>query len=34
MIDVVRVTHRTKRILGVKTTVVHDVVRMHGRPRR
>jgi hypothetical protein len=23
---------RTKTILGVKTTVVHDVVRVHGRP--
>ena len=32
MIDVVKVTHRTKRILGVKTTVVHDVVRVNGRP--
>ena len=31
MTDVVKVTHRTKRILGVKTTVVHDVVRTHGR---
>ena len=31
MTDVVRATHRTKTILGVKTTVVHDVVRMHGR---
>jgi hypothetical protein len=31
MTDVVKVTHRTKWILGVKTTVVHDVVRMHGR---
>ena len=27
MVDVVRPTHRTKTILGVKTTVVHDVVR-------
>ena len=33
MTDVVRVTHRTKTILGVKATVVHDVVRMHGRPQ-
>jgi hypothetical protein len=32
MIDRLQVTHRTKRILGVKTTVVHDVVLMHGRP--
>jgi hypothetical protein len=32
MIDLLKVTDRTKRILGVKTTVVHDVVRMHGRP--
>jgi hypothetical protein len=32
MIDVLKVTDRTKRILGVETTVVHDVVRMHGRP--
>jgi hypothetical protein len=32
MIDVLRVTHRTKTILGVKTTVVHDKVLMHGRP--
>jgi hypothetical protein len=32
MIDVFRVTHRTKRILGVKTTVVHDKVLIHGRP--
>ena len=31
MIDVMKVTHRTKRILGVKATVVHDVVRVHGR---
>ena len=31
MTDVVKVTHRTKRILGVETTVVHDVVRKHGR---
>jgi hypothetical protein len=29
--DVVTVTDRTKRILGVDTTVVHDVVRVHGR---
>ena len=32
MTDALRVTHRTKTILGVKTTVVHDVVRMHHRP--
>src|SRR5262245_18389252 len=32
MVDDMRVTHRTKTILGVKTTVVHDVVRVHGRP--
>jgi hypothetical protein len=31
MVDDMRVTHRTKRILGVRTTVVHDVVRVHGR---
>jgi hypothetical protein len=30
-VDDMRVTHRTKTILGVKTTVVHDVVRVHGR---
>jgi hypothetical protein len=32
MVDVVRVTARTKRILGVETTVVHDVVKVNGRP--
>jgi len=32
MIDRLRATHRTKTILGVKTTVVHDVILMHGRP--
>lgn len=32
MVDVVRVTDRTKRILGVETTVVHDVVKVDGRP--
>jgi hypothetical protein len=32
MTDALRVTYRTKTILGVKATVVHDVVRMHGRP--
>jgi hypothetical protein len=31
-VDVVKVTGRTKRILGVETTVVHDVVRVNGRP--
>jgi hypothetical protein len=31
-VDIVKVTHRTKRILGVKTTVVHDVVSVKGRP--
>jgi hypothetical protein len=30
-VDVVRVTDRTKRILGVETTVVHDVVSMNGK---
>src|SRR5689334_18295462 len=30
-IDVVHVTHMTKDILGVKTTVVHDEVSVHGR---
>jgi hypothetical protein len=32
MVDVVRVPARVKRILGVPTTVVHDVVRVNGRP--
>lgn len=32
MVDVVRVTDRTKRILGVETTVVHDVVKLNGVP--
>jgi hypothetical protein len=32
MTDDVKVTDRTKSILGVNTTVVHDVVRVHGRP--
>jgi len=32
MVDDVRATHRTKRILGVRTTVVHDVVSVRGRP--
>src|SRR5690348_16105227 len=30
--DVVTATHRTKKILGVTTTVVHDVVSVKGRP--
>jgi hypothetical protein len=33
MVDRLRVTRRTKRILGVETTVVHDVVLVHGKPR-
>jgi hypothetical protein len=32
MVDKVRVTPKTKKIEGVKTTVVHDVVSKHGRP--
>jgi hypothetical protein len=31
-VDVVKVTNRTKLILGVTTTVVHDVVEVNGRP--
>ena len=31
--DKMHVTHRTKRIEGVRTTVVHDVVLKHGKPR-
>jgi hypothetical protein len=31
-VDVVHATHRTKRIEGVRTTLVHDVVSVHGRP--
>jgi hypothetical protein len=31
-VDTVMVTHKTKRILGVATTVVHDVVSVKGRP--
>jgi hypothetical protein len=31
-VDVVKVTDRTKPILGVDTTVVHDVVSVDGRP--
>ena len=30
--DTVIVTHQTKRILGVATTVVHDVVKVNGKP--
>jgi len=30
--DTVTVTHQTKRILGVATTVVHDVVKVKGKP--
>jgi hypothetical protein len=30
--DVVTATHRTKKILGVTTTVVHDVVSVNDRP--
>lgn len=31
-VDVVKVTDRIRRILGVETTVVHDVVSVNGRP--
>ena len=31
-IDIMRVTHGTKRILGVRTTVVHDVALVRGKP--
>jgi hypothetical protein len=31
-VDVVTATHKTRRILGVATTVVHDVVSVKGRP--
>lgn len=31
-VDTVEVTDRTKTILGVKATVVHDVVAVNGRP--
>ncbi|HYX78615.1 MAG TPA: hypothetical protein VE727_04570 [Solirubrobacterales bacterium] len=31
--DKMRVTHRTKRIEGVRATVVHDVVLKRGKPR-
>jgi len=30
--DTVTATHRTKKILGVSTTVVHDVVSVNGKP--
>lgn len=30
--DTVTVTYQTKRILGVATTVVHDVVKVNGKP--
>jgi hypothetical protein len=30
--DTVTATHQTKRILGVATTVVHDVVEVNGKP--
>jgi hypothetical protein len=30
--DIVTATHQTKKILGVTTTVVHDVVSVKGRP--
>jgi hypothetical protein len=30
--DTVTATHRTKQILGVATTVVHDVVKVGGKP--
>ena len=33
MTDNMRVTHRTKRILGVRATVVRDVVFKHHQPR-
>jgi len=32
VVDVVRVKHQTKTILGVDTTIVHDVLKAHGRP--
>jgi hypothetical protein len=31
-VDVVTATHKTRRILGVATTVVHDIVSVKGRP--
>jgi hypothetical protein len=33
MVDNMRVTDRTRTILGVEATVVHDVVLRHDRPR-
>jgi hypothetical protein len=30
--DVVTATHRTKKILGVSTTIVHDIVSVKGKP--
>ncbi len=33
MSDRMRVKHKRKRILGVNTTIVHDVVSKHGKPR-
>jgi hypothetical protein len=33
MVDKLHVTHRTKTILGVEATVVHDVILIHGNPR-
>jgi hypothetical protein len=32
VVEELRVTHRTRTILGVRTTVVHDVLRSRGRP--
>jgi hypothetical protein len=32
-IDEVRVRHKTKTILGVRATVVHDEILIHGKPR-
>jgi hypothetical protein len=32
VVDHVNVTHKTKNILGVNTTVVHDVLTTHGKP--
>jgi hypothetical protein len=32
MTDTVTATHKTKKILGVATTVVHDVVAVNGKP--
>ena len=33
MVDKLHVTHRTKTILGVHATVVHDVILIHGKPQ-